>query len=85
MADISKGMMEDYTGPDIMQEQAPPKKKGKKDKKEVPADKDKKEVPSDSDSTPPRGMAHGGKVGRGCGAAVKGGGSVMKSGKRGRL
>ena len=73
MPDISKGMMEDYTGPNIMQEQAPPKKKGKKDKKEVP---------SDSDRTPPRGMAGGGKVGCGCGAAMKGGGSVMKSGKR---
>ncbi len=37
------------------------------------------------DYDPRKKMAHGGKVGRGCGAAVKGGGSVMKSGKRGRL
>ena len=74
MPDISKGMMEDYTGPDIMQEQAPPKKKGKKDKKGVP---------SDSDRTPPPGMAKGGKVGRGCGSAMKGGGKVMKYGKSG--
>jgi len=35
------------------------------------------------DSAHKKNMAHGGKVGRGCGAAMKGGGSVMKYGKSG--
>lgn len=34
------------------------------------------------DSAHKKKMAHGGKVGRGCGAAMKGGGSVMKYGKK---
>ena len=32
---------------------------------------------------PEAGLKHGGKVGRGCGAAMKGGGRVMKYGKGG--
>ena len=70
-SNISKGMMEDYTGPDIIQEDAPVEKP-KKDK-----------VHTESDRT--KGLKHGGKVGRGCGSAMKGGGSVMKAGKQERL